>query len=860
MVKKRIFIILLIAFVLLFSSVAYAEEDIFGETSGELNTSEEVRAEKYSFSRYTFDTDDWGIIDGWAYPLLGLTNALFGIQWVLARVGSLLLQFSFNFYLFDMVANLFDSVMISLGNAIFYPYLPFLLTVSGLVTLVYIGIGRVTSGLKILGNFILIMAAVFLFLQAPSSVMKTVNNISDEVSGELIRGTASVVNPQIVTSDDAIVTMSNTFWEITVEKPWSLIQTGQMLDETQRDAILSYDVGSKDREDANKPYTSKGNYTPTGQLKRLGLVILLLLLSAAQIIGILLVTGLTVMYQFASLFSSFLIIPAALVALIPNQGFRVLMNSFYTVFSFLGKKLGNVLMLSIYFVISGTFYSAIGSYGWGLIMLLQTIALIVIIVFRGKILGFADTLTKGQSATIANIRRKTDPFTRAAGIYSGVRMYGMAKGRLDKMRQTHRINKNKDLAGKYLDRRYSDEKRRAEQVAAHRSKESGKNVAPEYSDYVKKVHARVANGYKPHSQQDIEKTAAYMADLKRNKEDPNALMMVDPGRYSDSELSNAQLNMERSVETDRSTLESRIASNKLKMNKIIKGTKGSMHYKASDRGGVINMRNGNATNQDVEKGIGQDQELASIHQDKTIRNSVEQTQQLKKVVNGNSNQLESDSKKSNIKEVSAKSNTQSYQDLYSPSAAARLESKTVTEKDPSTQTVVNKVKEQTVEKKNIVESTENVKNVQNKNIATENVQKTTVDQKTINDNVINSERVNNVSKTEVNRTVEENKKVNEKQVNVKEENVTTTEKNVVNKNVVNESTQNINETNSNVHSKYINTDEYKVMGNSTPQRTGTDPLLMKELLEQKTNQKRLVERMDNLRDLYSKTEKKNRRK
>ncbi|WP_034430051.1 hypothetical protein, partial [Caldisalinibacter kiritimatiensis] len=128
------------------------------------------------------------------------------------------------------------------------------------------------------------------------------------------------------------------------------------------------------------------------------------------------------------------------------------------------------------------------------------------------------------------------------------------------------------LAKDYLMQKYTQEKRAAE----IETKRTGKTV--NYSDFVKRVDARVDKGYTPFDERDIKNTVEMMKNLKKQGNEPRNLLTTEIEGQRDEKIKIKQHDLEGRIEYEKQNIEVRRRENEEKISRNIKADKNSKHY------------------------------------------------------------------------------------------------------------------------------------------------------------------------------------------------------------------------------------------------------------------------------------------
>lgn len=815
--KKRI---LTLVFIFTFWLVSFSIYKAYAEDTGlpgvfpnkstlNITSTQTDLSNKYPLTHYSFDTEKFGILDSWASPLKALTNVFFLVIAFLNYIVDYLLMACFKFNIFDIISSGFDGIVWAIRDAVFLPMIQVITPIIGIVLLFNIGVGKFQNVWRIIFNTIVVLIIAFGFFSRPSYVINMVNQMSQGVSGNMLAGAARISTGSQMSSDDAVVTLGNSFWQNTVVKPWEIIEFGNAnVSDQEVDNYLKYSSADSARKSLAKAAAKDNDlFTCDGQAMRLVMVFFMGLLSLIMGVFVLALAVVTMMLQFGAVISAILGVVAFTLALLPNMGLTVAIHNLYDTFGFLLSKIAMTLLLVVFFAINTTLQNLTGQYGWFLVMVFQIILIVSVIVFRKKIMGFAHAATGGQQRAIENVHKKGDSLKNVAK--TAVGLYG-AKKVVDDIGYMREARKDKKLGEKYepvakefLHQRYTNEKRAAEtksiKAAEAKAAKEGKpveyNVPVEYSDFVKTVDSRVDKGFNPFDSRDIDGTVNMMKRLHKQGNDPVNLLTTQIDGRKDKSIRFKQVDLEKSVEANKKDINERIETNKDKIHRNIKLNKESKLF--SKKAAIINSMTGH--DELGETGRMKDINLSSntggaineINQDRYNRDYTEMRKQ--------ESVLENEKAQEQQEKQVVNSNRPIGKELIKGTATSKSTSVNKTTREASenvTETHRAEVKNETKEHSIVNEVTEKVANRKVENVEA-------------NHEVINKEETRNATAKNVENVTENNKRTNETVTNEVKNTIEHTEKST-NREINNtEEVHNTNKKTENVMNETVNIENVK---------------------------------------------------
>lgn len=565
--KKITAILIAIVILLSYAAPTFADSgDIIPPPDDELIDS--LDSEKYSEFSYTFDSEDLKITDVVPAAFKGLADVVFSINVLMSRVVNLLLVQAFQLDIFDLIENVFDELVDALSGIIYDSMLDILLPIAGIAMIFFVIVLKPMRAISLMFQTIVILVIAAIFFTAPSAVISTVNDISQELGTGSLAATASVVNGNSVGANDAVVSLSNIYWGNAVGNPWQLIQFGELEPEKAQEYLQA---DASDRENMAKDEDGMLFGKP-GQAMRFVLAVLFFAMNLIQSALLLLLSGIMLLSQLGAIIASLTAIIGITIALLPNMGLRVAIHAVYNVFTFLFTRLGIMLLMCIYFAIAAVLYRNIGTMGWFMTMLCQILLIGATVIYRAKLFSFIHSATRGAAAATGAINQKVNLKRAALEGYAAYKIGSDVKRVWDNRQNRNLEHKYEPTAEKYMYKRYSDEKAQAEKVA----EESGKPV--QYSDFVRKVDARVERGFTPFSTDDMNSAKKMMVNIHRQGEDPDRYVMTNVSGKTDDQIRHTQRELEGKLNQTKGELKTKEDANENTINRVIRTDKQSEFY------------------------------------------------------------------------------------------------------------------------------------------------------------------------------------------------------------------------------------------------------------------------------------------
>lgn len=596
--KRRItaVLFLVLIFMIMCTSVQASSKDDMFPSSGDmgLSSSETPLYEKYDIGNYTFDMEEVGIFDKLNEVWTFLASILFQVHVMLSKAVLMLLISCFKLDLFQIFSNLLDKLIGSLNTSIFTPAMKIAIPITFIVIFFNVALHRVNTAMRMTISVICVLAAAFIFINSPSEFLGKLNEFSESASGEVLSGTAKVVNGSS-SSDNAVVNLGNTYWKVVVIRPWQIIEFGNSSAqdaESKTDKILSLSPSDDKRKEIATAESDGGNeaFSKSGQGGRIAKVLVFGLILLVVNAGVLVVSGLTALFQMGAIICALLGIIVFALALLPNFSFQSVEKWLLRTAGFVLYKVAMTTLICIYFAVVTTLYSVQNTYGWFFMSLLQALAIVAIIIFRKEIFGVIQNVGQGEGRLMNSIARERSigQTMKRAAVKTAVGAYGVKKlsdgiGQYKEQRQDKKLTKEfTPMANDYLTQKYNKEKREVDnknRTLREKAEEAGEEFKPvEYSDFVKRTDFRMSKGFKPFDEKDINGAIGYMKSLRRQGEDPKALLTTDVVNKSDESIKYKQLQQESEVAATREHMRIRTEASKYRIKKNVYSNQDSNLY------------------------------------------------------------------------------------------------------------------------------------------------------------------------------------------------------------------------------------------------------------------------------------------
>lgn len=332
----------------------------------------------------------------------GLANVFWGLCTSGTQVGCAVIYYAMDFNLAEFVGDKLNALEATLVNNVFNRIFPLAFLGVGCMLLFRLWKRDVIGGFSdIAKTVILVCISIGLSINA-SSILTLTSNLTKQVNQAIMSG----INGQSGFSsnaDDFAKEAAGILWTDMVHVPWMTLEFGN-------DAVSEADVervlASKgdERTDIIKELSGDMDcFAPSRCWTRLGNVLLYLFPWLAKLVVFVLIAALQLAFQAAVLllFSTAPIV--LIIALVTASGFNVVKRWAGTLLDFHIDMIALSFLLSILVWIDKLLFGAVKTFGWFIVVLLQTAICVFVFFKRSMILGF---LVAGRGHGVENIVEK----------------------------------------------------------------------------------------------------------------------------------------------------------------------------------------------------------------------------------------------------------------------------------------------------------------------------------------------------------------------------------------------------------------------------------------------------------------------
>ncbi|MFT9494892.1 MULTISPECIES: Yip1 family protein [Bacillota] len=589
MIKKALLLILslsIICFIPSYEAQAHAaENDPLDEMLDVSGSKSKIKKEykEEPLLNYQLDADEsfFGSFDMFNKSLHGLNNIIWYVNIFITKLVIILLEQAYTLDLLGSLIKHVDKLVTGIKRSTWDVFaIPFMV-VAAIVALInyMMASRRQKSWEQIIVLFILIGLSM-LFFTKPAEMLKTFNEVSKDVSGDVLSSTMPIAYKNVNGIDDAVVVMGNTIWKNHVKYPWYILQFGSIKDgKVDGPKLLKFKPYSDERKDFVSEQVENGN----GMMEliySLGRFILVLFYLIYTLIVLLMVgifSILILVYQLIPLILLAFTAVVFVISLWPGMGLLVVQRWLARIASAVLSKVFISIFLSIYMILATLMYEAFDGR-----IILQLIALfvvcLVLILERQRIMGMFQAIPKGANAVANEVERPFDYKERMKGrllqaaalTYAGTNAYRAFKG----VNNAWQKKKLRPDAMNYLQNKYDKEKGLAEQ----KSLETGRPVY--YSDFVKQVDERMEQGLPLFTGDQIENATDTLRDIKKQKGDfnrlylPTGLNTTNPDTYTDAARS-----YQNRLKQKQQDFDSKREAHKLKADQTMHNLRAPFHLK-----------------------------------------------------------------------------------------------------------------------------------------------------------------------------------------------------------------------------------------------------------------------------------------
>lgn len=255
----------------------------------------------------------------------GLANGLFVIQSDIAYVVIIIVYYSYQISFVNIFGPILNPIVNTLQSNIFSQLSLTFISLLGIYYVIKMIQNQKTQIWVAILETIIVIALSTWFFNNPTRLLTNVDNISKEISQNVLQGTFQATNSG-KSSDSAVMEACNSIWVMLVHKPWQVLEFGSVkVANDNEKKILSLSPGSDERQKDIDALAKDGqSFVPMWGLKRLGMEILytvpLLIESGVMI----LLSALVLVYQFLAILLILMVAFLLLIALIPFWGIRAI--------------------------------------------------------------------------------------------------------------------------------------------------------------------------------------------------------------------------------------------------------------------------------------------------------------------------------------------------------------------------------------------------------------------------------------------------------------------------------------------------------------------------------------------------------
>lgn len=326
-----------------------------------------------------------------------LANNVFGLQKLMVKTVISIVVMSYKLDVYGALTDQIVLVMLPIKLTIFDN---FFVVAIALFILSILSAGqamKTNSAIISFAKGALIIGFSLYFITYPAQSLNLGKNLMQALNNELIKNTALVQgggSGAAVNTDEAMVELSNTYWERYIEGPWIHIEfDGNKAAEAKYKAqLLALKPGSSEREALVESLRNENPVDTTSW----GITILfILILQLFIFIPVLVLAAVNI----AS--SSFVLLTAVfasivfVLSLMPFFGSRLFVNWLFTLLGFFAVTVAVTLGLTVMLQISDLCYKVGGKYGLGVTFLLQAIIMIMLFLWRKKFINMASAMRYG---------------------------------------------------------------------------------------------------------------------------------------------------------------------------------------------------------------------------------------------------------------------------------------------------------------------------------------------------------------------------------------------------------------------------------------------------------------------------------
>lgn len=361
----------------------------------------------------------------------GLANVFWGLCTTGTQVGCAVIYYAMDFNLAELVGDKLNALEASLVNNIFNRIFPLAFLGIGCMLIYRLWKRDVIGGFSdVAKTVILVCISIGLSINA-SSILTLTSNLTKQVNQTIMSG----INGQSGFSSDQkdfAKEAAGILWTDMVHIPWMTLEFG---DNEVSPADVERILASKgdERTDIIKELSDDmDSFDASRCWTRLGNVLLYLFPWLAKLVVFTLISALQIAFQAAVLllFSTAPIV--LIITLVSASGFNLIKRWAGTLLDFHISMISLSFLLSILIWIDKLLFSQVQTYGWFIVVLLQTAICVFLLIKRDMILGFL-VAGRGHGVSEAVGRAINQPWEASSGDKCGV------NGAVDQDYQDERI-------------------------------------------------------------------------------------------------------------------------------------------------------------------------------------------------------------------------------------------------------------------------------------------------------------------------------------------------------------------------------------------------------------------------------------
>lgn len=760
--KKRytalMILIILIAMTFITSSAAPPDSDGFIPDISALTPKSGITAiySQYPFANYAFDIEEGkGFID-LNGVLNFIPNLIFLPLVLLTKMTTYMLVSCYKVNIYNIMPDAINNIVWAIKDGLFEGFYELVIVFSGVFGIYKTYQGAKTSGIKVGLSSILVFGLSTWFFLNPSALASGLNQGIEVISVKVLYEVTKVADPdmsgQIKSEDDAIVLMSNMFWEIAVNKPYELIQYGT-IGKYDPNEFLKNEPGSDVRQDLANTYAKDNSYfTMSGVPARVAWAFVILIIGIIYNACILIIAATIAFNHFGSLVWICFAGLFFLAALYPSYGLKVLGKWAIETFGYLLKRLVITIALSIYFAIAMVIFSMANEYGLLAVLVYNIILLIFAITKYEKIYELLMGLFTGNQGMVNSGMQKESLAGKASKLavtaYAGQKLYSNLKKGIEHNKQKSFEKHNKNKAVNVLTDQYNQDKQEAKRnseskLTARYQKEKEEaekrgertNRPPEYSkfvqqadqreknnlpmwtekqieenledsDLVRQVDYRISKGYTPFSDEQVKSKLNTMYKLKKEGNDPERLLYTNVEGKNGEQIKKDQIWKEQQIKDRKAQLNDDKRHNTEKIEDNIESAVGP-HFKAQILAKSVARKGIRAIGENIK-----DSETEKVETDKETK-VISFNEKIKEKVNTEvETEININEKLKNIKNIDQNTTKNEHKNIEVNATTNVTEKQNTKENHTINNTIETNKTTENIDTENIKETIKNIKTVE----------------------------------------------------------------------------------------------------------------------------------------------------